>query len=80
MDSAISITISLLISLLVYLGFLYALKNPKTEISICRQWIFHPNVVCVWRVLIGFIGIILYLLPLLLALVDFITHKRENSQ
>ena len=26
------------------------------------------------------IGIILYLLPLLLALVDFITHKRENSQ
>jgi len=60
MDSAISITISLLISLFVYLGFIYALRNAKVQNSICRQWVFHPNVVCVWRVLIGFTGIMLY--------------------
>ena len=60
MDSAISISISLLISLFVYLGFVYALRDGKKENPVCCQWIFHPNAVCVWRVLIGFTGIMLY--------------------
>ena len=60
MDSAISITISLFFSLLVYLGFWLALRDEKRKNYICRQWAFHPNAICAWRVLIGFSGILLY--------------------
>ncbi len=60
MDSAISITIALFFSLLVYLGFWLALRDEKRKIYICRQWAFHPNAICAWRVLIGFSGMLLY--------------------
>lgn len=60
MDSAISITISLFVSILIYLGFLLALRDEKKRRFISRQWAFHPNAICAWRVLIGFSGILLY--------------------
>lgn len=60
MDNAVSIVISLLISLLVYLGFGFSLKKEKREFNICSHWFFHPNAICAWRVLIGLTGMLLY--------------------
>lgn len=60
MDSAISITIAALTSILMYLGFLFTLKNEKGRNWIGRHWYFHPNAICAWRVCIGFVGMLLY--------------------
>lgn len=60
MDNAISITISLLVSLLIYLSFLISLKNEKKRVYISTHRFLHPNAICVWRVLIGLAGMLLY--------------------
>lgn len=62
MDRIISITISLIISLLIYLGFVFLLKTGKGKDYFGRHWYLHPNAVCIWRVIIGLIGTHLYFL------------------
>jgi len=60
MDSAVSITISLLISLAIYLWFWISLKNKKKKQYISTHWFLHPNTICLWRVLVGLAGTLLY--------------------
>ncbi|MFC1532856.1 CDP-alcohol phosphatidyltransferase family protein [Thermodesulfobacteriota bacterium] len=60
MDRAISIIIALLISLLMYLGFVFVLKSRKGRDYIGSRWYYHPNAICVWRVFIGLPGTLLY--------------------
>lgn len=58
----INIVISLLISLIIYIGFVLVLRNEKGRMFISGNLFFHPNAVCVWRVLIGITGTCLYFL------------------
>jgi CDP-diacylglycerol--serine O-phosphatidyltransferase len=60
LDRILNITISLVISLLIYLGFVFALKNENGRRLMGGHWYFHPNAICVWRVLIGITGTVLY--------------------
>jgi len=60
MDSAVSITIALLISLAIYFWFWASLKNGKKKQYISTHWFLHPNAICLWRVLIGLAGMLLY--------------------
>ena len=60
MDRSISIIISAAISLLIYLGFVFSLKNERARGFIGGHWYFHPNAICVWRVFIGLSGMMLY--------------------
>ena len=62
MEIAIILIISLLVSLLVYLGFVVALKTKRGTNFIGRHWFLRPNVVCVFRVFIGLAGTLLYFL------------------
>ncbi len=60
MSNTIAIVLSLVISLCVYLGFVFGLKIPLGKKHLCGHWYYHPNAVCVWRVLIGLSGALLY--------------------
>lgn len=60
MDRAISIAIALLVSLGVYLGFVFVLRKEKNRHYFSESWFLHPNAICAWRVLIGFSGMVLY--------------------
>jgi CDP-diacylglycerol--serine O-phosphatidyltransferase len=60
LDRPISIIISLAISLLIYLGFVFLLKSERARGYIGGHWYFHPNAICVWRVFIGLSGMMLY--------------------
>ena len=60
MDRIASIVISLLIAFLVYLSFAVALRDEKARKYITTHWWLHPNAICIWRVLIGLFGILLY--------------------
>jgi CDP-diacylglycerol---serine O-phosphatidyltransferase len=62
-NSFIPIVVSLLLSLALYLGFVVALKNKSGSEFISRHlFFFHPNMVCIWRVIIGLVGTMLYFL------------------
>ena len=60
MDNAVSITIALLISLAIYFWFWASLNNEKKKQYISTHWFLHPNAICLWRVLIGLAGMLLY--------------------
>ena len=60
MDRIITILISLVISILIYLGFVFALRREVVRAHFGRHWYLHPNAICAWRVVIGFAGILLY--------------------
>ena len=60
MKNTIAIAISLLISLGIYLGFVLSLKTRRGNRLLCGPWYFHPNAICVWRVVIGLLGAVLY--------------------
>ena len=60
MDKPVSIIISLAISLFIYLSFMVLLKNERARGYIGKHWYFHPNAICVWRVIIGLSGMMLY--------------------
>jgi CDP-diacylglycerol---serine O-phosphatidyltransferase len=59
-SNIIAIILSLLISLCMYLGFVIALKNPIGNKHLCGHWYYHPNAICIWRVIIGLSGALLY--------------------
>ena len=52
--------ISLSVSLLMYLGFVFILRTKRGRDYIGRHWYYHPNAICVWRVCIGLPGTVLY--------------------
>jgi len=56
------IGISLVISVLLYLAFVLILKTEKGRNFLGRHWAFHPNTICLWRVIIGVSGTLLYFL------------------
>ncbi len=60
MDNAVSIAISLVISLFIYTGFWALLKSERARKYFGTHWFLHPNAVCLWRLLIGLIGMLLY--------------------
>ncbi|MFO7737732.1 MAG: CDP-alcohol phosphatidyltransferase family protein [Desulfatiglandaceae bacterium] len=60
MERVVSIIVSLFIALLIYLAFEIALKREKTREYFRRHVWLHPNAICVWRVLIGLSGMLLY--------------------
>jgi CDP-diacylglycerol--serine O-phosphatidyltransferase len=60
LDRLIYIAISLSIALLLYLSFAIALKSERARDYIGRHWYYHPNAICVWRVVIGLAGMMLY--------------------
>lgn len=62
MDRIISISVSILISFWVYLAFVLVLKTEKGRDFLGRYWVFHPNAICLWRVIIGVLGTLLYFL------------------
>ncbi len=62
MNIFINIFVALIVSFAVYLGFIFALKTERGSSFMARHWFFHPNAICVWRVIIGVTGILLYFL------------------
>ena len=60
MENIVSILISLFIALLVYLSFVFVLRGEKAKVFFRDNWFLHPNAICVWRVLIGLSGMLLY--------------------
>jgi CDP-diacylglycerol--serine O-phosphatidyltransferase len=60
MDRIIFISISLVISSLMYLAFVAALKTERGRNVLGSHWFFHPNAICLWRVIIGLSGVTLY--------------------
>ncbi len=62
MDRIIYISISALISFLMYLAFVLLLKTEKGRNFLGQHWFFHPNLICLWRVIIGISGTLLYFL------------------
>ena len=60
LDRVVAISISVFISILMYLGFIAVLKNPAGNRYMREHWAFHPNAICLWRVIIGLVGIFLY--------------------
>ncbi len=62
MDKIIYLSISLVISVFMYLAFVLVLKTEKGRGFLGRHWVFHPNAICLWRVIIGISGMLLYFL------------------
>jgi len=62
MDSAVSIGISLALSLLIYVWIWFSLKNEQTRKYVEARWFLHPNAVCLWRLLVGSAGTLIYFL------------------
>jgi len=60
MSNTVAIILSLIVSTGMYLGFVFSLKTPWGRRHLCSDWYFHPNAICVWRVIIGLFGILLY--------------------
>ncbi len=60
MSNTVAIILSLGVSLGMYLGFVFSLKTPTGAKYLCGHWYFHPNAICVWRVVIGLSGALLY--------------------
>ena len=44
----------------MYLGFVALLNNERGRRYFGGHWYYHPNAVCVWRVVIGLPGMLLY--------------------
>ena len=44
----------------MYLGFVVVLNTEKGKMYIGGRWYYHPNAICIWRVLIGLVGTFLY--------------------
>ncbi|MFZ7113001.1 MAG: CDP-alcohol phosphatidyltransferase family protein [Desulfatiglandales bacterium] len=60
MDRIFLLIISLCVSLLMYLGFVFILRSERGRDYIGRHWYYHPNAICLWRLCIALPGTILY--------------------
>jgi CDP-diacylglycerol---serine O-phosphatidyltransferase len=60
MNRILFILTAILISSILYLGIDYFLRRERGKRIVKEQPLFHPNAICVWRVLIGLAGMLLY--------------------
>jgi len=60
MNRILFILTAILISSILYLGIDYVLRRERGKRIVKEQPLFHPNAICVWRVLIGLAGMLLY--------------------
>lgn len=60
MDRLVYILIAVALSSLMYLAISAVLKRDHVRGYVVNHDLLHPNAICVWRVLIGFIGLVLY--------------------
>ena len=60
LDRIIFISIAVVIPSLIYLTFVAVLKTARGRDVLGTNWFFHPNAICLWRVLIGLSGAVLY--------------------
>jgi len=60
MSNTLTIIISFFVSLGMYMGFVFGLKTKVGKRHLCIHWYVHPNAICIWRVIIGLSGILLY--------------------
>ena len=60
MDRIIFISTAVVVSTLIYLTFVAVLKTERGRDVLGSHWYFHPNAICLWRVLIGLSGATLY--------------------
>ena len=60
MDRIIFICIAGIVSTLMYLAFVLALKTARGRDLLGSNWYFHPNAICLWRVIIGLSGTTLF--------------------
>jgi CDP-diacylglycerol--serine O-phosphatidyltransferase len=60
LNRVVLIIVAVALSSLVYLGFVLVLKTPKGRDFLGRSWYFNPNVICIWRVIIGLSSTVLY--------------------
>lgn len=60
MNRILFIVTAVLISSILYLGIDYALRWERGKRLVRGQVLLHPNAICVWRVLIGLLGMLLY--------------------
>jgi CDP-diacylglycerol---serine O-phosphatidyltransferase len=44
----------------MYFGFVLILNTEKGNSYIASRWYYHPNAICIWRVIIGLTGCFLY--------------------
>jgi CDP-diacylglycerol---serine O-phosphatidyltransferase len=44
----------------MYSGFVLILNTQKGKLYVGSRWYYHPNSICIWRVLIGLTGTFLY--------------------
>jgi len=51
---------AVLISSILYLGIDFSLRQERWKRFFKGHTLFHPNAICVWRVLIGLLGMLLY--------------------
>jgi CDP-diacylglycerol--serine O-phosphatidyltransferase len=42
------------------MGFVVVLKTPRGRNFLGKSWYFHPNSICIWRVIIGLLSTVLY--------------------
>ena len=62
MERVTSILVSILIALLIYLFFELILKKEDARPFFRHHWWLHPNSICLWRVILGVSGTLLYFL------------------
>lgn len=60
MDRIISIITAIGISSLLYWAIVVALRRKNVRRYVSNHPALHPNAICIWRVLIGFVGMLLY--------------------
>ena len=60
MNRVLLIIIAVALSSLVHLGVVVLLKKPRARDFLGKNWYFHPNTICIWRVIIGLSGTLLY--------------------
>jgi CDP-diacylglycerol--serine O-phosphatidyltransferase len=44
----------------MYFGFVLVLNTERGNTYIANRWYYHPNAICIWRVIIGLAGCFLY--------------------
>ncbi len=60
MNRTLYILIAVAVSSLMYLGIVAILRREQARRYVIDHSSLHPNAICIWRVLIGLVGMVLY--------------------
>jgi CDP-diacylglycerol---serine O-phosphatidyltransferase len=60
MDRITYILTAIAASSLMYLGIMASLRRGRVQRYVVEHSALHPNAICIWRVLIGLVGMVLY--------------------